>query len=127
MKKRRVFVSFIIFFSVTFFVINSPIDVFAAQKCNSLLGSTTDENSVAWLLQQILNYLKVLGPLLVLILSSIDFAKAIIVSDDETMKKAQKKLITRLLAVVILFFIPDLVSLLLQIFGITDDPTCGLG
>lgn len=94
--------------------------------CNSLLGSTSDEESVAWLLQQILNYVKILGPILVVILSSLDFAKAIIASDDENMKKAERKLVIRLILAVALFLIPTLVSVLLNIFGITTDQICGL-
>lgn len=96
------------------------------EGCNSLFGSPSDPESVAWLLQQILNYLKILGPLLVLVLSSVDFAKAIISSDDDSLKKAQKKLVTRLLAAVLLFFIPFLVTWLLEIFGITSSATCGI-
>ena len=49
------------------------------------------KNRFAWLLQQILNYVKILGPILVVILSSLDFAKAIITSDDDSMKKSRKK------------------------------------
>ena len=96
------------------------------EGCDSLFGSPSNPESVAWLLQQILNYLKILGPLLVLVLSSVDFAKAIISSDDDSLKKAQKKLVTRLLAAVLLFFIPFLVTWLLEIFGITSSATCGI-
>ena len=99
------------------------------QNCSSdtsLLGNPNDPVSVAWLLQQILNYTRVIGPILVIVLSSVEFAKVIIQSDDEAMGKAQKKLINRLILVVALFFVPTLVQVLLQIFGITGDPTCGL-
>ncbi len=99
------------------------------QNCDSdssLLGNPNDPDSVAWLLQQILNYIRVIGPILVVILSSIEFAKVIIQSDDEAMGKAQKKLINRLILLVALFFIPTLVEVVLQLFGITGDPTCGL-
>ena len=96
------------------------------QDCDSLLGSTEDEESVAWLLQQVLNYVKILGPILVVILSSIDFAKSIIASDDENMKKAEKKLVVRLILAVALFLIPTLVSVLLNVFGITTDTICVL-
>lgn len=94
------------------------------QSCNSLLGRVDDEDSVAWLLQQILNYIKVLGPLLVIILSGLDFAKIIVNSDDKSMAQAQKKLILRLLLAASLFFIPTLVGILLNLFGITS--TCEL-
>ena len=99
------------------------------QECdpaNSMLGDPEDEDSVAWLLQQILNYIKILGPILVVVLSSLDFAKVIIQSDDEAMAKAQKKLIYRLILAAALFFIPTLVMVLLDLFGITSDPTCGI-
>ena len=58
---------------------------------DSMLGSVNDPNSVAWLLQQIFNYIKILGPLLVVVLSSVEFAKVIIQSDDEAMAKLKKK------------------------------------
>ena len=99
------------------------------QTCNgdnSILGSVNDTNSVAWLLQQIFNYIKILGPILVVVLSSVEFAKVIINSDDEAMAKAQKKLITRIILAACLFLIPTLVSAALDIFGLTSDATCGL-
>lgn len=95
-------------------------------NCNAILGSTTDENSVAWLLQEILNYVKVLGPILVVILSSVDFVKAIISNDDESMKKAEKKLMIRLVLAVALFLIPTLVMTVLDLVGITTSEICGL-
>lgn len=92
----------------------------------SLLGNVNDEDTVAWLLQEIFNYIKILGPLLVVVLSSVEFAKVIIQSDDEAMAKAQKKLITRIILAACLFFIPTLVSAVLDLFGITSNATCGL-
>lgn len=98
------------------------------QNCGSggLLGDPNDENSVAWLLQQILNYIRALGPMIVIVMSGIEFTKVIISSDDDGMAKAQKKLITRLILVAALFFVPTIVLALLDLFGMTNDPTCGL-
>lgn len=92
-----------------------------ATDCVGILGDPGNEETVAWLLQQILNYIKILGPILVVILSSMDFAKAIIASDDESMKKAEKKLMIRLVLAVALFLVPTLVSVMLSIFGYTSD------
>ena len=97
-----------------------------AQNCNTLLGNPNVESSVAWLLQYVFNVIKVVGPLLVVILSSIDFAKVIVKSDDDEMAKARKKLITRLILAAALFFIPTITMVLLEVFGLTSDPTCGL-
>ena len=94
---------------------------------NEQNGDFTDENSVAWLLQQLLNYIKVLGPILVVVLSSIDFTLCIVNSDDDSMAKAKKKLGQRLILAALLFFVPTISMALLDIFGITADPTCGIG
>ena len=96
------------------------------QNCNGLLGDPNDENSVAWLLQTILNYLRVLGPILVVVLSSVDFAKVIVNGDDEKFSKAKKTLFRRLIIVALLFLVPTIVSVLLNLFGITSNPTCGI-
>lgn len=93
---------------------------------SSLLGDPNDESSVAWLLQQILNFIKILGPILVVVLSSIDFIQVIVKSDDEAMAKAQKKLVKRLVLAALLFVIPTLVEVILDVFGFTGDPTCGI-
>lgn len=86
----------------------------------SILGNIECECSVAWLLNEILSYLKIIGPFLVLILSSIDFVKAILTSDDESLSKAQKNLITRLILAAALFVLPTLISVILNVFGITS-------
>ena len=93
---------------------------------SSLLGNPNDPDSVAWLLQYLLNVIKVVGPILVIVLSSVDFLKVIIKSDDDAMAAATKKLGYRLILAGLLFFIPTIVEVLLGIFGITSDPTCGI-
>ena len=73
------------------------------------------------------NYLKVLGPLLVIVLSGLDFAKTVLAGDDDGMQKATKKLGIRLVLVVLLYFIPDLAKFILSILnGGLKDPTCGI-
>ena len=74
---------------------------------------------------KLLNYIKILGPFLVLIYSSIDFIKAIVTSDDESLKKATKNLSMRLILALALFLIPVFVSVMLNIVGLTSD-LCGL-
>lgn len=99
------------------------------QECtgsNSLLGDPNDPNSVAWLIQHFLDYIKIIGPVLVIVLSSIDFASVIVKGDDDAMAKAKKKLKTRLILAGCLFFIPVFVTVLLDLFGITSNATCGL-
>lgn len=94
---------------------------------NTILGDVNDDKSVAWLIQKILNYIKIIGPSIAVILSAIDFTKTIISSDDESMKKAQDRFVKRMIAAMLLFFVPLIVSILLGLFGFTsNDATCGL-
>ena len=118
---KRALKGIIVIFLIVIFI--TPLNAQAA-ACNTILGDPGNSNSVAWLLDKILSYIQVLGPMLVIILSSVDFAKVIIQSDDEAMAKAQKKLIIRLALAACLFFLPVIVKVLLGAFGLT---TCGIG
>ena len=118
---KRSLKGIIVIFLVVMFM--APLNAQAA-TCNTILGDPNNSNSVAWLLDKILSYIQVLGPMLVIILSSVDFAKVIIKSDDEAMAKAQKKLIIRLVLAACLFFLPVIVKVLLGAFGLTS---CGIG
>lgn len=94
---------------------------------SSILGDPdNDPESVAWLVKHLLNYLKVIGPMIVIVLGGVDFTKAIIMGDDETLQKSYQKLLKRLVLIIVLFFIPDLVMFLLNLFGITGTSVCGL-
>ena len=93
---------------------------------DSILGDPNDENSVAWLLDKILTYATLIGMILVVVFSSIDFLKVIVNSSDEDMAKAAKKLALRLICAILLFFVPTITNALLDIFGLTSESTCGI-
>lgn len=100
------------------------------QNCtggDSILGDPNDPNSVAWLLDKILSYATLAGVILVVIFSSIDFLKGIVKSDDDTLAKAKKKLVLRLILAVLLFFVPTITNAVLDLFGLTSESTCGIG
>ena len=95
-----------------------------AIECDGLFANREEEGSVWWLLQTLLNYIKILGPILVVILSAVDFIKAVASSDEDAMKKAQHRLVIRLIAALALFLIPTFVQLILDLIGGLSDPTC---
>ena len=99
-----------------------------AIACNGLFYDYYDdereEGSVYDLLQTLLDYIKILGPILVVILSAVDFIKAVASSDEDAMKKAQHRLVIRLIAALALFLIPTFVQLILELIGGLSDPTC---
>lgn len=93
---------------------------------DSLLGDPNDDSSVAWLLDKILTYSTLIGMVLVVVLSSVDFLKVIVNSSDDDMAKAIKKLGIRLICAILLFFVPTLTNALLDLFGLTSESTCGI-
>ncbi len=106
-------------------ILNDTIYIADGEKA-PILGDPEDENSVAWLVQLILNIVKVAGPILVVLLSSVDFIMVIVNSDNDKFQKAQKKLITRLILALLLFLIPVIVEIILSVFGITGSATGGI-
>lgn len=106
-------------------ILNDTIYIADGEK-TPILGDPEDENSVAWLVQLILNIVKVAGPILVVLLSSVDFIMVIVNSDNDKFQKAQKKLITRLVLALLLFLIPVIVEVILSVFGITGSTTGGI-
>ena len=94
-------------------------------ECSQLIDTET-EGSFGWLLQKLLNYLKIAGPILVVLLSALDFIKAIASSEEDAFKKAQSRLVIRLVAALALFLVPTFVELLLGLINGINDPSCGL-
>lgn len=83
---------------------------YEALSCEDLLG----EELVGYI-QQIVNIIKIVVPILLIVLGTIDFGKAIFVNDEGEMKKAQTKFIKRLIIAVAFFLVPTLITLLLNI------------
>lgn len=92
--------------------------------CNQIIDMT--EGHFGWLLQKLLNYIKIAGPILVVLLSALDFIKAVASSEENVFKKAQSRLVIRLVAALALFLVPTLVQLLLGLINGINDATCGL-
>lgn len=96
-------------------------------NCEYIFGDPNDEKSVAYILQKFFDYIKIIGPILVIILSGYDFAKNALNSDADKMKKATSKLVTRLLCAVGLFFVPILTSFIINLINNTSyEQTCGI-
>lgn len=96
-------------------------------NCEYILGDPNDDRSVAYMLQKVFDYVKIIGPLLVIALSGFDFAKTAFASDDDAMKKASKKLVTRLVCAALLFFVPIITSFMLNLVNKSSyEKTCGI-
>ena len=105
------------------------LDTDADVKCNKIFKKNdSDEfNDLGQFLQDVFLGIRLLAPALVIILSTIDYIKAIAASNQDNLKKVNQKTIKRVIAGLIVFFIPLLLDILFKLFGIYDLSTCGIG
>lgn len=100
-------------------------DIGPIETCEDLLGVDLINEINSYML-----YIKVAVPILIIVLGSIDFGKAFIASDEDAMKKAQKRFMMRIMIGMVIFFIPSIVKILLnianQVWGVIGSDTCGI-
>ena len=82
------------------------------------------------IIKDILNWIRILAPVLLVLFVALDFATAVISQDNDALNKAGKKIVPRIIATALLFFIPTIVRAILSLDGIAsaitipDDPLC---
>ena len=92
-----------------------------AENCDNILGPELE----ATLENDVFKPIKVIAPVLLLVFTSIDFAKAIFNNNDkEGIQKAKNNFIKRSVAVLIVFFAPEIVKLILGLAGDGDLTAC---
>lgn len=96
-----------------------------AQSCESLLGNPSDSSDPAYYIQIALNVMKYAGIAACIVLTIVDFAKAILNQDKDILKPLGQKAGKRLFYAVLLFFIPIIVRGILILIDVYD--TCGIG
>lgn len=105
---------------------------------NSWFGNKTEYNScdgllgddLIGLINDILLYIRILVPVVLIGLGISDFVKAVISVNDDAMVKARNKFLKRLIMAVAVFIIPSLVSFLLEtldgIWAYLQNNTCSI-
>lgn len=98
-----------------------------SSECVNLFGEKNNPNSIRGLVNDVLEYPKIIVPILVIVLGILDFGKAVIASKEDEMKKAQSTFIKRVVIGVAVFFIPTILDIIMYF---TDTflgmATCGL-
>ncbi len=94
------------------------------QDCDTIFGDVEEPNEPAYWIQLTLNIMRYVAIAALILLSSLDFIKAIASQDNEAVQKAIKTSVQRLMFTVILFFLPMLIEALFKIFGFYDVETC---
>jgi len=84
-------------------------------------------NTLGQALQDVFSLIKFAAPILVIVLSTMDYIKAITSHDAEDLKKANGKFVKRLVIGILIFLLPYLLDFIFEIFGVYDIQTCGIG
>ena len=66
------------------------------------------------------NLIKILTPIILIVMGMIDFVNATMANDEQKMKKAQKKFITRLLAAIFVFLVMSIVQFVFRNLSSTE-------
>ena len=107
--------------------INIGFEKIEVTSCEDLFG---ESGELIDLLKFIINLFRILVPIMLIGLGTLDFAKAIFAGSEDNMKKAQGKFIKRVLIAVAIFLVPSLLKLILDIangiWGNIDASLCGL-
>ena len=71
-------------------------------------------------IKNIYNIIRFLVPVIIIVLSVIDFAGVVISGEDDKMEKAKKKFVIRIIVGIVILFIPIILELILKIAGILE-------
>ncbi len=74
------------------------------------IGFCAKTKSIWLLVGKLLSIFKIVIPLLVIIFGMIDLGKAVVASKDDEIKKAAKSLMMRIIAGIVIWFIPTIVG-----------------
>lgn len=124
--KKIFFLGFICFFNV--------LNVYAKQK-NQMFGAIVtkklDSNNAlcygkfGFFLNQLFKLVRFAVPVIIIALTIVDFVKAMSAQNQDEIKKAFNKLISRIIVGVIIFVLPTLIDFLIGIANPEFGTTCG--
>ena len=117
MKKKLMF---IILFMLGLVVISTENVLAAGVTSYVSCGSTALPSEIAGIIRAVFLIFQICVPVGIIVMGSLDFAKAVIASDADKIKKNQKKFITRLITGALVFFVFVVVKFIIKITDTTS-------
>lgn len=94
--------------------------------CHTIfLNSDGSETEFKQILDGIFNLIQVIAPIIAIVLTIIDYYKALTANVD--IKKVNKRTMIRIIIATLIVFLPLLLNLLFHLFGLYDLSTCNIG
>ncbi|MBE6155313.1 MAG: hypothetical protein E7164_00980 [Firmicutes bacterium] len=94
------------------------------KECDALFGDPEQPGDLAYYLQKVLDVMKYLGIILCIVLTIVDFGKAILGEDKDMYKPLAKTAFNRLCYAVMLFLLPTIIETILRLIDVYG--TCGI-
>ncbi len=101
-------------------------DFSSPKDCVSLLGSVDDEGSTAYYLQIILDVMRYSGIAAVIVLTIMDYLKALASNDTDNIKKTSSRTFKRIILAVAIFLAPIIINYVFELTGITTGASCDI-
>lgn len=114
MKKKNIILLCIVTIIITF-----SINVYA-DECSGIFDSQFISDLDTFVYKPV----KWATPVLLLVLTSIDFAKVVFANDGKAMDKAKNNFLKRAVAALIIFFAPDVIKLLVSFVNDQSIASC---
>ncbi len=106
----------------------TELNSYETKGCGTLFfddyGNATELKKI---LDDIFSFGRILIPVIIILLVTIDYVKAIVSSNADALKKTNQLAIRRAMIGLILFFLPYFLDLLFHLFGLYDMSRCGIG
>lgn len=89
--------------------------------CEGLLGSELLDD-----ISMVLTWIRIAVPILLILLGSVDFAKAVLSDDQQELKKCTSRFVKRCVIAIAIFFIPSIIMYLLSFIDKIADVSCDI-
>ena len=86
-----------------------------------LLDFCTDSMELMKFLNTVLTIFKIVIPVLLVIFGMIDLGKAVVSSDEKAIKSSTNSLIKKIVAAIVIFFLPTIVTAIVNLTGAKDE------
>jgi len=84
-------------------------------KCEELFGDENDPDSLNSMINMAMQYVRIIVPIIIILLGTIDLSKAVIAGKEDNMKKAQIDFAKRVIIGVLIFFVPIIVNVIMDL------------
>ncbi len=113
-------INYILFSIIVFFVITT-VNAASFDLCN------TEALVTIRFIGYGIYIIKIIVPLLIIVLGTIDLFRAVIASNDSAIKESSSKLLKRFIAGILIFFVTDILFFIFGLFELSDSGVDGNG